>query len=264
MRSWLVVGSVALAAVGFFGACSSEKESDPLATSDGFCKEWSKKACSEPVQTQCASSSEQECRNSQENFCLGLVDEDAYDKSGAKDCLAAVEDAYEDGDLTGEERDTVLFLAGDCSGVLTGDGETGDSCFDELDCNTANDFHCVRRLDEPSGECHVPVEISGGGRCNDDDEVCVAGFYCDEDRNCLALKEEGDECSDTVPCESDLNCVVAEDAGVGVCTPKIRTGRECETDWDCETGICRQGTSSKICAPIIPLDIDVEICDDFR
>ncbi len=264
MRSWLFVGSVLLATIGVVAACGEEEKSDPLRNAGGFCTEWAKRACSEEVQKKCALRSEQECRNSQANYCSDLVDGDQYNRDGAKKCLAAVEDAYEDGDLTGEERDTVIYLGGDCSGVLTGEGTAGDSCFDNLDCDVANGFQCVRRLDEPSGECHDPVEVSGGERCNDENEVCVNGFYCDEDRDCLRLKDEGDECSETVPCQSGLNCVVAADAGVGVCTPKIRQGEECDVDTDCETGICRQATKSKICAPIIQLDIAVPICENFR
>ncbi len=248
-----------------FGACSSDDDKeDPLDRASGFCADWAERACSEAVQRRCSSGSQERCEGAQLDFCLDLVPDELYSKAGAKDCLDAVKDAYEDGELTGAERDTVVHLAGECAAVLSGDGDEDDDCTDDLDCDTSAGLRCVRRLDEPSGTCQEPVEVAGGRECDDPDEVCESGFYCDEERNCLAKKRLGRECSETIPCEDDLRCVVPADAGVGVCTAKTAVADECESDDECVSGICRQGASSLICAEVIVLDVGLDICEDFR
>jgi hypothetical protein len=108
------------------------------------------------------------------------------------------------------------------------------------------------------------VVVAGGRECGDPDLVCEDGFYCDEDRNCLAKKRLGRECSDAVPCEENLRCVLPEDAGPGVCTAKTRIGEDCESDEECAAGVCRQSVSSKICSNVILLDVGHPICEDFR
>lgn len=259
-----LVGLALCVAAGLVSSCGGEDDDDPLASVSGFCNEWAKRACSDAVQLNCSSGSPEECQNAQSNFCLDLIPDDLYTKTGAKECLAAVEMAYRDGDLDGQELALVTELAGDCTSILSGDGEEGETCMEDVDCDVSTGLVCVRRLDEPSGECHVPVPVAGGEDCDDPELVCPSNAYCTEDRSCRAKQDEGEVCSSTEPCKSGLNCVETPDAGVGVCVEKLGASEECRVASDCESGICREATDGRICARLIRLDINQPICDDFR
>lgn len=259
-----VLLGTALCAAGLFSGCGGDDDDDPLDSVNGFCVEWAKRACSEPVQLNCSSGSPEKCRNAQSNYCLELVPADHYTRAGADKCLAAVQAAYRDGDLDGDELAVVTELAGDCRGILTGDGEEGDTCMGDIDCDIAAGLSCIKRLDEPSGECHVPVPVEGGDDCDDPELVCPSNAYCTEDRFCRSRQDKGEVCSRTEPCKRGLNCQEPEDGGVGVCVDKLGAGDACRLASDCESGICRQGTSGRICARLIRLDIDQPICDEFR
>jgi hypothetical protein len=260
---WLFVRGLLCSVAFLWVACGSDEKNDPLDEVSGFCAEWGERACSEIAIRRCSSGSEEECQSAQMDFCLDLVPARLYNKEGAKDCLAAVQEAYDDAELDGEERATVESLGGDCQAVLSGDGELDDECTKDTECDVANDLVCVSRLDEESGTCQVPVEVGGGRGCSRADQVCEADFYCDEKRDCIEKQEVDDECTLAVPCKDNLNCAAPEDSGVGVCTEKLGAGDECEWDEECATGICR-GINSMICAHVIVLDLDQPICEHFR
>jgi hypothetical protein len=259
MKRWF-----ALLGLAFLAACGSDEKSDPLATASGFCAEWAKRSCTERVVSRCGSGSAEECELAQTDACLKLVDADLYSKAGARDCLKAVEDAVKDLELNAKERSLFLELGGDCAAVLSGDGEQGDKCTEPSDCDQEQGLTCVLRLGASAGTCEEPVEVSGGRSCEDPEEVCEADFYCNEDRNCIEKQSETETCSVTVPCADGLNCLIVEDAGTSQCVAKLENGDECEADGDCESGICRQGSSRKVCAATVLIDIADPICDDFN
>jgi hypothetical protein len=261
MRTWLVLLSA------FLLQCGDEEKTDPLSSANGFCTEWAKRACSVNVQNQCASNSEEDCVLAQTDFCQALVPSALYSKPGAKACLDYVEDAYVDAQLTGEERDVVRNLASPCDVVLSGDGQKGDSCNENSDCDRVAGFECVIKTPDDPGTCQVPNRVGGGLPCDGAADVCADGFYCTDDEYCLVRKNAGDTCSESEPCARGLNCRVDQDAGVGECVAKLEQGDEgCDVDADCETGICAAGEDDdpNLCARVILLDAPKSICRDFR
>src|SRR5690606_20737970 len=118
-------------------------ESDPLDSASGFCAEWAERTCTEQVVRRCASGTTEECQLAQTDACLDLVSSDLYSKAGARACLDAVEEAVEDNEFTADERALFSELAGECSAVLSGDGEQGDKCSENSDCDREQGLACV-------------------------------------------------------------------------------------------------------------------------
>lgn len=255
------------------GCSGEEKRSGegPLATEDGFCAEWAERACGSRVVERCAAPSADACRASQAAFCAALVPAGRYSRDGAADCLKAVEDAYDDAELTAEERNTVRLLAPPCDAVVSGPGGAGDPCTEDGDCAREEDLTCVRKGGAPSGTCQV-VQVKGGGfDCTPADVVCDEGFFCDG-ANCLAARGEGSACSGAAPCAPGLRCVddrgepAAGDAGAATttCQAGASTGATCDEDGDCASGICTLGAAGGVCVATILLSAAEPTCVDLR
>src|SRR5690606_13338769 len=149
-------------------------------------------------------------------------------KAGARKCLDAVEEAVKDFELNAEERALFSELGGECSAVLSGDGEQGDKCTTNADCDQEHALSCVIRLGASAGTCEEPVEVSGGRNCDDPEEVCASEFYCNADRNCIEKRGEGASCSTTIPCADGFKCAMEGDAGASECVARARVGDDCE------------------------------------
>ncbi|HEX2734453.1 MAG TPA: hypothetical protein VHM70_22750 [Polyangiaceae bacterium] len=261
--AYLLVGLVGLI------SCGSDKDSDPLGSASGFCAEWAKRACTEAVVTSCEADDKQACQSTQAQFCEKLVPDALYSKAGADKCLKAVEAAYKDGDLSADERDTVRSLGAPCDEVLSGDGQANDACNESSDCDRTAGLDCLIPLGEQYGKCQKPHKVTGGLPCDGADDVCAEGFYCadsDGEQNCLARKNAGKACSDTVPCAEGLKCEPAGDGGQGsLCKAKLaKNERGCETDSDCATGICLASKTASVCASFISLGPLEDICEDLH
>ena len=260
----LVAGLSALPAV--LGSCGA-KEDDKLANADSFCEEWGKRACNETVVGDCGAPDVDACIDAQKAFCLKLVDENAYSKAGAKECLDAVEKAYLDSRLDGAEMATVLNLGAPCDAVMSGDTPGGGGCTQNNDCDIEGGFTCVMRLQEsgePKGQCHVPTLGGGGERCTSPDVQCADGFYCNGS-NCISNSEAGEQCSNTTPCASGLKCVIADGETEGTCENRAADGSSCLTPDDCASGVCSPSANDEsICTKYVVLDVPKDICDNFR
>src|SRR5262245_2181019 len=174
-------------------SCGSVEPVDPLASQGGFCEEWAKRACSKVVVTRCDADDEKSCQSEQRRYCESIVPASLYSQDGAEECLEFVEEAYKDGDLTSEERDAVRSLGAPCDMVLSGDGRTGDECDKHSDCDREGGYDCVIPLGKDVGSCQKPNKVGGGLACENADDVCAEGFYCDGE-NCLARKNAGKAC----------------------------------------------------------------------
>jgi hypothetical protein len=246
-------------------ACSGEEAADPLASANGFCEEWAKRACSDAVLARCGADDKVTCRESQAEFCERLVPNTLYSKDAAQECLDAVEEAYKDAELKSEERDVVRSLAAPCDLILSGNGQTDDSCDESSDCDRVGGYDCVVPLGVTQGTCQKPNRKRGGSSCDGEADVCEDGYYCDDEYNCLERQNAGELCSDAVPCAEGLNCELEPDAGAGICRAKMLRGEDgCEVDSDCATDICQSANNRSICSSEIILSQLEPICDDLR
>lgn len=221
--------------MGVLAGCGGgEDEPNPLATREGFCAEWAKRACNDEVVDACSAADAEACRAAQVEHCQGLVSADAYREREARACLDAVRNGLSDARLTAEEAGAVLRGEGPCS------------------------FSCV---DVADGGCVEPTVVGGGEECSGEDVVCDEGFYCDGN-NCLAKRDEGRACSSDIPCLEGLNCV--GEAGDQVCEAKLANGEECTADSDCQSGICAEGADGNLCSGQIILSTAEPACTSFR
>jgi hypothetical protein len=253
-----------LSAFVWFGCSGSQPgpgaEGDKLSTEAAFCTEWAKAACNEDVVSAC-NSVRTDCLTAQRDFCRALVPT-GYQSDNAEDCLEAVEDAYNDAELTSEELDVVLKLGGDCKGLNDGGQDEGDSCVASSDCDGVSGFECVVRPGEPAGTCQIPVEVAPGGRCSTPESVCPADLYCNGD-NCVVRSPEGEACSGDM-CEPGLRCALATGATERTCIPLLANRDPCSANADCASGVCLGPTETdKICVSSIILTVQDPLCRDL-
>ena len=256
-------------ALGLLTACGGTREgppSNPLAMPAGFCEIWAERACNETVIERCVATDVEACRDAQANFCLGLA-RDNFAGDNAEECLDAVELAYEDAELTADERDTVRKLGTPCDQIVSGSGGS-DACVQHSDCETLG-LSCVRALGQAMGICQDADIVQGGFPCSGPNQVCAEDFYCDG-QNCLAAAGAGAPCTLDMPCRSDFNCerptgvpppLGASDA---TCVPKVGIGEACAKDADCFSDICAIGAAGGICVENVVLSQTDPVCTDLR
>jgi hypothetical protein len=173
-------------------------------------------------------------------------------------CIDAVRAAYQDGDLQGDELSVVFNLSGPCSGIVKGPGEVGDKCDSSRDCNAPAGLECVKKGSDDDGTCQKPVVVGAGRDCTGDAKICDTGFYCNGE-NCVEAKASGRDCAQQEECASGLFC---NDEG------KCQTGRKisepCESDIECQTGICLTADEETVCTDRVVLARSEPICDTLR
>jgi hypothetical protein len=171
-----------------------------------------------------------------------------YDRTNAEECLQAVEDAYEDGDLVAHELKTVRNLENRCAGLINGSGDVGDDCDEDSDCNVVDGLACVQRPGE-DGSCQEPEEVQAGRPCSNPAAVCEDGFYCNGS-NCVEQKNNSAPCMLSVECGEELYCLLSEtssgeggaggdDGGTtqsGLCVNKKNIGSACVSNEQCDEG----------------------------
>ncbi len=273
---WLL----SLLALGLLTSCAHKDDglANKISTVRGFCDEWGSRACNDKVVNLCSAASKNDCIETQQSFCESLIPEDKYSPKTALDCLGAVEDAYKDGVLTADERDTVMALANACDKILSGPGTAGKSCAADSDCNRDEELACIKK-NSATGKCQVPTSppVGGGFSCSAEEAVCTDGFYCDGD-NCLAEKTQGDDCSAILPCDAASHCLDADgklvavgssaDGGAakGTCVARKAVGGSCTTDDDCTSRICspKAGSTSGVCSSQISLSPSDQVCTNLQ
>lgn len=252
---------LALFSVFFWFACSGAQpgpgaEEDKLRTESQFCGEWATAACNEEVVSAC-SGTRSGCLATQKSACQVLVPT-GYGSENAEDCLSAVEDAYEDAELTAEELDIVLKLGGPCGTLVDGGQDEGGSCASKFDCATVDGFECVIKPGDSEGTCQVPVEAPTGGSCTGPEDTCAPDAYCDGSR-CL-LREVDLPCAIDEACPQGYRCSIATGETEGECVMKLANGTDCTIDEECASGVCI-GTTRRRCAASVILTIESTLCD---
>jgi hypothetical protein len=258
-------------------SCSNEEKiakDDPLRTSAGFCAEFARRACNADVVERCSAASEEACESGQAEFCEGLIPSGKYSSLTAEECLEAVGKAYEDTELTPEERVLVRTLGGECDKIISGSVGEGGSCTETSDCDRDEELECVVKAGMSEGTCQIPTVVLGGDDCTGDDAVCAAGYYCDQE-HCISGGKAGRDCSLAEPCGTGFRCLTAAgtppgasaDGGVeaATCQALAGVGEDCDGDDACTTGICTpvlDGTG--VCASLVILAPSDPTCRELR
>lgn len=249
MARWYI-GFLPLALVA---ACGDDgKNEDPLATVAGFCEAWAERACNADVVDVCSQEPDRDdCIDGQADFCRTLVKASKYNKSGARECLDAVEEAYADARITAGEFQVVRHLAVPCDQVI---GADGVFCKKDSDCDTEKQL-CQEREGSATGVC----VIDGGRSCKDTELSCAQGFFCNGSI-CAEIEDSGGECASDIECKPEYRCVIPEDAETGTCKARADVDEACTTDDDCKSHLCWEDK----CANRIVLTDSDELCKDLR
>jgi hypothetical protein len=245
----LILTSTLFALVSLAFACGSDDE-PPMSRND-FCVSWAKRACSEESVSACQAPNVEACQDSQLEACLDLVPNNFIDDH-ADECLRAVESAYRDGDLTANELKIVLDLGAPCNQLVRGEGETDDGCDADQDCDASQDLECVK------GTCQVREEVGAGFECDQPQQVCEEGFFCNGD-NCIATQDEDEDCASTDECDSTLFCNADE-----VCEARGEVRDPCGADEQCVSGLCLDFDGQSECVDRIRLARSEPLCDTLR
>jgi len=248
----IAVSVVLVSAACGLGDDSGTKER----TRTEFCADWASAACSDEVLDVCNAESGEACQQAQAAYCMDLVPEDFSDREGDA-CISAVKTAYADGQLRDDELATVLRLASPCDRVIVGPKAEGESCVQDSDCDRSAGLECVRKADAEEGSCEQPEVIGAGRACDEAQQTCESGFFCDGS-NCIEAKKAGAACSIQAQCGSDTRCVD------GTCTALLEDGAPCTDDIECKAGICYQYMGERTCTDRIVLSRAEPLCEDLR
>lgn len=257
--------AVSLAIVG----CGDD-ETDKFATRDGFCNEWAVQACNISIVEECADDKE-DCQAGQRAYCKEMVGTTKYNKAGGKKCAEAIGKALVDAELTPSELQMYKELKGDCSEVVSGAGEKGDSCSKDSDCATKDGLRCILPAGKVSGKCQEPRKVNAGDSCDGPADVCPSTHYCDASAEaCLTLRKLNESCSLAKPCNAETMCMnededrLIEGDEEGVCVARGGNQDACMSNDQCLSNICSE--FNDVCVNKIDIDSDSTFnsCADFH
>lgn len=235
--------------------CSSD---DSPQTPSSFCESWAEAACSEQTRSACQAADANQCQASQISFCLTKIPAEGFSGTKSDQCIDAVRSAYSDADLTASELRTVLLLEAPCDQLVTGPKDKGESCTSRLDCDAPEGYDCVFKGDSPTGTCQVPKQVGAGLDCSAVEAVCAEGFYCNGD-NCIGGEDIGDPCASDEQCGTDGYCTAA-----GLCAERLPVESTCTLDEQCESGLCYEFPTGRVCTDRLRLSRSEPICNDLR
>jgi hypothetical protein len=243
----------ALVAPAFFVAGCGSEDDDPL-TRDEFCERWGSAVCGSEVTSVCQTS-QAECQASQAASCRDWLPDDFQDV-GTDACLNAVTAAYADADLDSTELEIVWRLGAPCNGLVVA-GEGGETCERDADCSGSAGLTCVLK-DRATGTCERAETVEAGFSCEDANQTCEVGFYCNGE-NCIAAAELGDDCNNDDQCEAGLFCQN------DVCEEQLSVGVDCTSDRECESEICYEiDNNERVCVDRIRLSPAEPACDTLK
>ena len=232
-------------------SCAGADE-EPLTRAE-FCLRWAEAACQPEVVSVCQASSADACHAAQSDACLDALPDDFQDV-GVDSCLNAVSRAFEDADLDADELDVVLRFGPPCSELFEG-GTGGASCSSDLDCDAASGLSCVFK-DEERGSCERPEVVEAGFSCDEPQQTCAEGFFCNGD-NCIAALDPEDECSNDPQCGPQHYCDET-------CQERLEVGDDCDTDSQCLSDLCYSFDDSRTCVSRIRLSPNEPMCASLR
>lgn len=247
------------------GCSSDDPPPDPLAKREGFCRAWAEAACQQKVLDACNAPDKADCVATQSDFCLALVPSE-YSSKRAEACLSAVKNAYRDAVLSADDIQVVLKLGAPCDQLSLGAAKQGEACSANEDCNTAGGFRCVIKAGDDSGSCEKPEEMGGGDPCDEPQQVCADGYFCNGE-NCVAYKRAGATCQGDYQCRPSDHCVLAdEEAEDPTCEPRLKRAEPCTADSECQSLYCAkdEDEADGLCADSLVLTLREPLCKNLR
>jgi hypothetical protein len=230
-----------------------QKEDDPL-TRDEFCGKWADAVCGSEVLSVCQTSAS-ECEMSQAASCRSWLP-DTFQDDGVDACLSAVKKAYADADLDAKELDIVWRLSAPCNSIVLA-GEGGETCERDADCSGSTGLTCVLK-DRATGTCERAVEEQAGFACDEPQQTCEPGFFCNGE-NCIVTAELGESCNNDNQCGEGLFCENE------LCETQLPVGSDCTTDRECDSEICYAvDTNERVCVDRIRLSPAEPACDSLK
>jgi hypothetical protein len=236
-------------AAGCGGDDSTAIPPDPYATEQGFCDAFAKAICNGSVVSACYGSDEstlaEDTARCVENATVNACNpgDYAYHRGGAEACLAAIQAAYADARLTGDELEAAREQ---CLAAFSDNGGVGSSCVRDEDCDGSAGLRCVAKPAQ-DGTCQVPVLSDGD--CSAEDAVCPDGEYCaklegQEVYVCAPFVASGSPCSETILCDPDESLCITDMMMMSSCTPKTDNGQTCTENTQCKGGFCVRPTGA--------------------
>lgn len=236
-----------------FSVAGCQEEDEPL-TRVEFCSSWADAVCGAEVLSVCQNE-ESQCQASQAASCREWLSADFQDE-GVDACLSAVRKAYSDADLDAKELAVVWHLGAPCNKIVVA-GEGGARCERDADCSGASGLTCVLK-DRSTGTCERAESVAAGFSCEQANQTCEEGFYCNGD-NCIVAAELGEACNNDNQCVKGLFCQNE------LCEAQLAVGADCMTDRECESGICYQvDTNEHVCVDRIRLSPAEPACDALK
>ncbi len=149
----------------------------------------------------------------------------AYRPSKAQTCIDKVNEVYAKKTISADDQKQVDDT---CGRVFAGATLQGGGCKIDYDC--ASDLVCDK------GICATKSQKNAGDFCGNPGEVCDDASFCDATNpplKCNPRAAQGATCSDKVPCQKTLRCVIGAGTTMGQCLPLVNPGDPCSQDSDC-------------------------------
>lgn len=220
------------------------------------------RACGPEVIDVCQAASASRCQASQKEYCLDLVPP-SYAPDQARVCLDAVEAAYADADLDGEELKTVTQLGAPCHLLVRGSGGADAPCTSSAECDGPRGFVCVIKGGDIDGTCQIPEEVGGGFDCSEPQQTCEEGFYCNGE-NCIAHRRLDARCTVDTECGPEAYCEAVPPELDKVCTPRSDISEPCSSARECLSGVCLLAGGESLCVERVRLSPSEPLCQSLR
>jgi hypothetical protein len=201
----------------------------------------------------CQASSALACQDAQADACLGWLPTVIQDQN-VDACIEAVGKAYTDADLRADELDIVVRLGAPCNQIVAS-RKGGAKCSADADCDAAGGQRCVYK-ELATGTCQVPEVANAGFPCDEPQQSCEVGFFCNGE-NCIAGLGTGEECINHAQCGADSFCETT-------CESRRDVGADCANDFECASGICYALGDTPTCTDRIRLSPAEPLCADLR
>ena len=240
----------------------------PYPTVADFCAKLAEVVCNDEVVEVCYGSDDASLEQDKQSCVAAFMTTPRcnpnipYHHEGAEACIAAWQEVYADASVSAEQleeaEEACLETFYDELGILNMD------CVYDHECDVMAGLTCVVKPGAASGTCQELDEVAGGYPCDDIDQLCITGFYCDPESNaCLARKGVGQSCDTEILCQESALCSAPVD---GTCEAKLANNEDCTADEQCTGGLCNKasGSAEGVCAATIPLYQNGAVCDDFK
>jgi hypothetical protein len=224
-----------------------------------YCAARARAECTDAVARSCGAASASACASARAAYCLSSIPQGvALVSENVPPCIAIVAAAHADGQLDASELQSIRDACDER--CFSGPGEARAPCVTNYDCRSRDGLRCL------NGRCFVPRSVPAGAPCGGESDVCVEGYFCG-DAKCVAYAEQGDACTDTLPCAPDLApCTPHGELFGAQCRAKLAGGQPCSDDAACADGVCDKltGATNGTCSATVHLVKPDAACATYR